>query len=219
MGEEIKKARSEASLTQREAAQKIGISHSYLSQIESGREVNVSLENIYKIGYVLDISFAYLLYLSDINTNHKPKYDERILPIIKESDYISFSTFPDLKKIFPEEFKKLPHELLQEVFFFLDEAKGIKESILFELSRNTKFLNDAVEFEQPNFTPEALNSLEKSANAGKKIKELKHFEIANLLSLSQSVNFKGIILTDNDKQLILDILEGLQRQFVNYKQK
>ncbi len=213
MGEEIKKARSEASLTQREAAQKIGISHSYLSQIESGRDVNVSLENIYKIARVLDISFAYLLYLSDIVTQYKPNYDERIIPILKEkeSGYI-FSTFPDLKKVFPEEFKEIPHELQQELFFFLDEVKNIKESIIIELSREANFIKrearemkgDYNEYIRATTTNEVKNELLSNINHS-----VVEFELSDFINLDIHIGINGKLLSKEEKVKLLKIAETM----------
>lgn len=59
-GERIKKLRKKRRLTQSELAKEIGISRSYMSEIESDKR-NMSIKTLTKIATGLDISLSFLL--------------------------------------------------------------------------------------------------------------------------------------------------------------
>ncbi|MDK1716394.1 helix-turn-helix domain-containing protein [Dellaglioa algida] len=59
-GERIKKLRKDRGLTQSELAKEIGISRSYMSEIESDKR-NMSIKTLTKIATGLDISLSFLL--------------------------------------------------------------------------------------------------------------------------------------------------------------
>lgn len=148
-GETIKKARKATSFTQREVAKKVGISFSYLSQIENGRDVNVSPENIYKISRVMHIPFPYLLYLSDLDLHYKPQYNEHISNILSKNENHSFKTFNDFQKELNKELSELPYEKQKEIFSFLEEVEIYRRKIiqgLYEqLGKNASFSNNSVD--------------------------------------------------------------------------
>lgn len=132
-GETIKNARKTASLTQREAAKKFGISPSYLSQIENGRLVTVSLENIYKISHITHIPFAYLLYLSKFLTVIPLQYDKRVSDILLKAENQSFKTLDDFQQVFHKELKEMSDKEQNYIFSFLEEAEFHKRETILSL--------------------------------------------------------------------------------------
>jgi transcriptional regulator with XRE-family HTH domain len=61
MGSMIKRLREVNNLTQAELAKKVGVTQSYIAQLESGRKTNPSLESLKKLAKVLDVNVSALL--------------------------------------------------------------------------------------------------------------------------------------------------------------
>lgn len=64
LGEYIRKVRKEKKLSLRKAAELTGVSHPYLSQLETGSNKKPSIEILEKLALGLDIHNNYLTYLA-----------------------------------------------------------------------------------------------------------------------------------------------------------
>lgn len=67
LGDNIKKARKNKKLSQKELAKQVGISASYIQQLELGQKNNPSLEILIKLGDILDIPLDLLANEIDID--------------------------------------------------------------------------------------------------------------------------------------------------------
>lgn len=61
MGSMIRRLREANYLTQAELAKKVGVTQSYIAQLESGRKTSPSLERLKKLAKVLDVNVSALL--------------------------------------------------------------------------------------------------------------------------------------------------------------
>lgn len=143
-GEVISHARKEKKLTLREAAKRVGISHPYFSQLEKNKNRNPSLNVLYKIAHELDISFAYLMLLSDIEIGTSiEKFSDSELEFIKEqrNNTLDCSNYAEFFIKYKDDFDLKERPMgLSNVFNYLDGMedmkKGIKEDILSSALKN-----------------------------------------------------------------------------------
>ncbi|MGE7691329.1 helix-turn-helix domain-containing protein [Lysinibacillus sp. NPDC097214] len=104
-GEVIREARKLKGISLREMASTIGISHPYLSQLETGRNNNPSIEIILSLSRELDLSFSYLVHLSDVDIGTDLDISDnimKVLKLLKPSDYENWNTFEEFKQVFSE---------------------------------------------------------------------------------------------------------------------
>lgn len=72
IGEKIKKKRKELKFTQQQLADSVGVTKSYISQIESAKN-NPSISKLADIGRALNVDMAYLLETRDsLKSDHEP---------------------------------------------------------------------------------------------------------------------------------------------------
>lgn len=83
VGQRIKALRQQHNMTLRELSQKVGISISFLSDIENGRS-NPSLERLKEIAEALDTTVSYLLGENDTTDN--PTQPEKIIDDANDID-------------------------------------------------------------------------------------------------------------------------------------
>ncbi len=112
VGEKIKKARVEKSLSQEDLAEKIGVSRMMVSRYELGNS-EVSIENLQKISKVLEKTISYFF-------GEEP--DQGSKEIWKEAQkYLSL-----MKERFGDKVSLTPKEMLA---FSLGEGADIKEAV------------------------------------------------------------------------------------------
>lgn len=108
------------------------------------------------------------------------------------------------------------NEKLDMLKLIQDDVKSGKTiENLDEKLKTLTTLSGNFQFEQP-----LLNSLDSKSlfQLPEEIheKEMEKYNLANMLS-NDLINYKGIKLTDNDKKLVINVLEGIKTQFENYK--
>lgn len=105
LGDNIKKARKNKKLSQRELASKIGISTSYLQQLELGQKTNPSIEIKVKLASELNISV-----------------DE----LIDNTNYIDIDDFEEIKKALINKKGETPKEsmIISDILDRIDEIKS-----------------------------------------------------------------------------------------------
>ena len=78
LGEKIKKLRQDKKLSIRELARRSDMSHSYLSQLESGKKDRPAFEIIQKIAIALDVDYIELLETQKVSAELQNKLNEAI---------------------------------------------------------------------------------------------------------------------------------------------
>lgn len=109
VGQRIKALRKQQNMTLRELSQKVGISISFLSDIENGRS-NPSLERLKEIAEALDTTVSYLLgeeIKTDDPNPSKKTVDDEIMEIMRELGPDVTNMFYDLKGMSQEEKESL----------------------------------------------------------------------------------------------------------------
>ncbi|EEM57728.1 MULTISPECIES: helix-turn-helix domain-containing protein [Bacillus cereus group] len=84
LGEYIRKVRKEKKLSLRKAAELTGVSHPYLSQLETGSNKKPSIEILEKLALGLDLHNNYLTYLAGYYKMPHIEYDENLTDEEKE---------------------------------------------------------------------------------------------------------------------------------------
>lgn len=163
LGQVIREKRKEKGISLRELARRIDISHPYLSQLENGRNDSPSPLILYSLSNELDISFTYLIYLSNTDSGIDNKLLEVILPIMKEvkpSNLFTWDTFEEFKKsiapIVLEDKNShgnnlVSEEELKEVYDYLVTIKRIERG----LTASSTFIEDDVNSDYSNNNYEA----------------------------------------------------------------
>ncbi|MGE7667379.1 helix-turn-helix domain-containing protein [Ureibacillus composti] len=143
-GEVIKWGRKSRGLTLRELAKRIGISHPYLSQLENGRNDNPSIDIVLKLSKELDISFAYLIHISNVDIGLEKDLPNDILKAltnIRPSDFEGWSNYEEFKTVLKregsltlsdtddEEAGKSSEEGLKKLYNYLNLLKKIENDV------------------------------------------------------------------------------------------
>lgn len=141
LGQVIREKRKEKGISLRELARRIDISHPYLSQLENGRNDSPSPLIIYSLSNELDISFTYLIYLSNTDSGIDKKLLEVVLPFMKEvkpSNLFAWDTFEEFKKSITSNVsgdknnpgkELVTDEELKEVYDYLVTIKRIESGL------------------------------------------------------------------------------------------
>lgn len=237
-GSAIKRARIEKGLSLRETARRVGISHAYLSQLENGRTSNPSLTIVFKLAEELDVSFAYLMYLSGVPIGEfKVTIPEEMLPALQLSNinYIenneSLSSFEEFKKAqiqkgialdTPEdleESKKIYDQLLKVI----EIENDLRSMALLSLKIND-YDNDYKEFhyeiddtykhtfkfEVPAYKTDKIGGTEFTNYIPPEKALESFFDVENLLNLNpELLNFRGRKITNDERDRIIKSIESI----------
>jgi len=116
VGERIKLLRQKKKMTLRELSEKVGISISFLSDIENNRS-NPSLERLKEIAKALDTSVSYLL--GEDNPEPKTPADEITEAVSDDPELLEFwkelREREDLKLLFKQAKKLTPKDIKQVI--------------------------------------------------------------------------------------------------------
>lgn len=114
-------------------------------------------------------------------------------------------------------------QTIENLTMLLHSLINPKVELEFEIPNPNQHQFDSLKSDKHVFTFNVPASRETTVNGRKfleriprKDSERSFFDIQTLLHLDDMVNFQGILLTEDDKQLILDTLEGIKHQFTNY---
>lgn len=132
LGEYIRKVRTDKKLSLRKAAELTGISHPYLSQLETGSHKKPSAEKLEKIAEGLDIHFNYLSYLAGYISYPTIENDETLTDEEKE-EQIKEAIHKIPGNIFDDPFnssKTIPVTSFVPKFInIMDEEDGVESQI------------------------------------------------------------------------------------------
>lgn len=129
LGEYIKKVRTGKKLSLRKAAEMAGVSHPYLSQLETGSHNNPSASTLEKLAKGLDIDYNYLSYLAGYVNVPNIENDKNLTTAEKEEKIKKvISTIPD--HIYNDPFQKVPKTVfIPKSINILDEKSNTETEI------------------------------------------------------------------------------------------
>ena len=164
LGNLIKEARQREKLSLRKAADLIGISNPYLSQLENGHTKKPNAYRLRKIAYVLDIPFTQLAHYSE--TELAPGIDEkyrslaRKLPVEVYDHIDSFDSFlkffkKNAEKNESEDFKDIDDDSLMRAYSFLCYVLRVSQTLWKDFEED---------FEEPVISEKIQIRLEKVFN-------------------------------------------------------
>lgn len=171
IGENIKNLRKEKNLTQQEMADLMGISRTYLTDIESNRK-NLGTKTLQTLSEKLDISMMYL------TTGRKAVGDltgdelkEQFIEMKKKSDIrnekFKESLQKDLSKLEASDLSHVDAQLLTHILWFIDDNtendKKLLSSFLFAINKNKNII-----FEDDVDSEEVLEDIEETTQFFKK---------------------------------------------------
>lgn len=235
-GEAIKRGRKEKGLSLRSLARKINISHPYLSQLENGRTTNPSLQIIFKLATVLDMSLTYLMHLSGIAIEgYKVTIPDELLPAFRSTNYSvlkynsAFGSFEEYKvsqmqngvKFDSEEklnsYKNFYEQLLKinEIEKDLRNMANLALKISDHDNEYKEFTykidgthKHTLTFEVPAYKTEKIGDNDFTSYIPPEKALESFFDIENLLNLNpEHLNFRGKKLTNNEKERLIQSLE------------
>lgn len=127
LGDAIKRCRKEAKLSLREAAKQTNISHPYLSQLENGKNKKPSLEILLKLSEGLNVPFAYLAFLANLESFQAvlDTEDELKINMLRYTDLSSLENLGDF-----ESFSQKVKSEEQFSTHSIDETKNLYETLL-----------------------------------------------------------------------------------------
>jgi transcriptional regulator with XRE-family HTH domain len=235
-GEYMKSLRKSAGLTLAELGEKLGLSHSYLSQIETGKKSIPSPDILKKLAELLGKNYVELMdaagYLPDglfeelnlkrenVSARDLPYADATPLNVkdfgewlkeVRESGNISLSKLEELtgypSSIFAE-IEAGEHTPTPELLGKLSEPFGILYSDLLMLAGHDRELIDAARREQIpiDFGDIDLTAFREQENFMKGITDLKTFLERKV---SPYLTYNGHRLNDQDRQRVLTVLGAL----------
>lgn len=145
LGEVIGKARKKKGISIRELSRRTGISHPYLSQIETGKNDSPSLEFLVKLADELQLPFAYLLCISStdmvelsglVSKDIIDKYRYYIPPFIHNWDSADSFIEYALKGEINERPDYYTYDKIKEIKNFFYGVKSYEKA--FEKATNTR---------------------------------------------------------------------------------
>lgn len=89
LGRRLRESRKQSDLSQTALAEQMGVSHSWISEIENGKQTRLEAETIYRFCVHLGVSADYLLGLTDIGApvREPPRSRRTKIPPKKEYDH------------------------------------------------------------------------------------------------------------------------------------
>ncbi|GLC88217.1 helix-turn-helix domain-containing protein [Lysinibacillus piscis] len=237
-GDVISNARKEKKLTLREAAKQIGISHPYLSQLEKNKNKKPSLEILYKIAYELNISFAYLILLSEIDIGYTAnQFTKEALEFIKERKNNDFQ----MQQEFPHDLNVKENPLIAlDTFNYLETAEELKESIRqnllkgalknlsnYKLEEENSFknpllknfqdsggtVNHKITFDIPAYKSSTIDGITFTTYIPPDEAKENFFNIEHLLELNfDLLHYRGKKITREQKERLLQSLKSIMEE-------
>lgn len=224
-GMTIKTARKRKGLTLRALAKKVGISHPYLSQLESGHNTKPSIQILVGLSQELNLSFAYLAHLveTDIGINTRLEGDAlKLIRAFEPSSLEGIESFEDFKEEVASVVEKEvvePHdgvtegqlkvlyERMVELSKIEAQFKGIAQ-LQSELERGKKLNQQFSAWEDPETLPveQIVGALKKSGYSIEKAEPVT-VDLEDILNSQQAVMLNGKILTAEEKNKALQILK------------
>ena len=205
LGDVIHKARTAKGISLRELSRRTGISHPYLSQIETGKNKNPSIEFLLKLNEELQLTFVFLLAISstdmglskDISKEVIDKYRNYIPANIHLIDFDFFfnTTLSNDINENPEYYTK---EKIKEIKLFFYEIKAMEDLIIKRLNEKNKGHNINVLnllLNTPNFKNDEL----------KRINDVPSISLKDILSNNIVITVNDKPLTEEDKLKLLEI--------------
>lgn len=197
IGEFIRSKRKERKLTLKQLAQEIGLSHTYLSQIELG-DRKASPDVLRQLSEALNVSYSELM---------------EVAGYTKESDKIEIMmnellTFNEMKQYKNAEFENVTLELSrsdldEETRKHLKKVAAQRKSEVQKLDVLIRFLDESIrssaEYKEAVQTKNIIENFVGEATT--------KIDLENFFNMAQEITINGKTLTDEEKQKALQILK------------
>ncbi|MER2057829.1 MAG: helix-turn-helix transcriptional regulator [Niallia sp.] len=214
IGDNVKKIRREKKLTQEELALQMGISRSYLSDIENNRK-NPSSKTLEILAEKLGISMSYLFEGRDALQTFTSKREElnKDRTFIKSNKEDTVSKIKEieiqLKKFLDIEDEKLTakeldnrQRLSKERSELITRARSLRDQIDdldVEIAEVNDLIRQSLEYKEAE---KAKNMIESFTGEAKT-----EVDLENIFTIAQEITINGKTLTDEEKQKALQILK------------
>lgn len=197
IGEFIRSKRKEKKLTLKQLAKEIGLSHTYLSQIELG-DRKASPDVLRQLSEALNVSYSELM---------------EVAGYTKESDKIEIMmnellTFNEMKQHKTAEFESVSLELSrsdldEETRKHLKKVAAKSKSEVQKLDVLIRFVDESIRSsEEYKEAAQAKNMIENFVG-----ETTTKIDLENVFNMAQEITINGKTLTEDDKQKALQILK------------
>ncbi|WP_053589677.1 helix-turn-helix domain-containing protein [Bacillus sp. FJAT-22090] len=206
LGEVIGKARKKKGISLRELSRRTGISHPYLSQIETGKNDSPSLEFLVKLAEELQLPFAYLLCISStemvelsgfISKDVIDKYRYYIPPFIHNWDsadsFIEYALIGEIKER-PDYYTYEKIKEIKNFFYGVKSYEKAYEKIINPKPNVRKLLEVLLKEPSTQTTKKILNNVKPTIS-------LKEY----LFSKNIEITVDDKTLSDEDKLKLVEI--------------
>jgi len=205
LGDVIRNARNAKGISLRELSRRTGISHPYLSQIETGKNDNPSKEFLLKLNDELQLTFVFLLAISstdmglsiDITKEVIDKYRNYIPANIHLID-VDFFFNTTLSKDIKENPEYYTDEKIKEIKLFFYEVKEMEELIIKRSQEKIKASNIRV-------LDLVLNTPMSKSDEIKIVNDVPSLSLNQILSDDIAITVNDKPLTKEDKLKLLEI--------------
>lgn len=196
LGEHIRNIRKEKGLSIRELARRSGVSNAYLSQLENGKTQNPSYEIIGKIAKGLKTNVAEIL--------NEP--DTSFFRLIDGND-LSYTDIMEMNEEQRNDFGRMFYENREDENLSYEEISfktGIPEKDI-ELLEKGLLNRNLTEMESINLL-QSFRGFEFYVVPRNDEVEKREFEIGNLILFNRKVNYKGNVLTSDQRREIFEAI-------------
>lgn len=234
-GKTQREIRKSEKMSIRELAEKSGVSHSYLSQVENGTRSTPSEDIIKKIATALNYDYHTLAVVSGIINEEEAYIGDLREQLNQLQDGLQYnlnllnqiediiSNFSDKNEI-PDDLIKSRKELEVNIEFYeanIEELnmkidiilkEGMKSYELIISNENVTPPSQYVRFPMPKYEKITIEDKTTSRKISEEEAKRRFLSIENILNMDEDIYFNNTLLTSKDKSRALEMLNMMKRE-------